>query len=103
MAGLNDLAALLGQTTDAPSTDLRKRGYDGNVIRIKVRLQKRRGKPLTAMTGFQARPKELEALLATFRRTLGTGGQVLDNAIELQGDHVQRAGAILKDEGYQVG
>jgi len=104
MADLKDLASLLGVTpTDKDTTaDKRKRGYDGNVVRLKVRTEKRRGKVVTIAQGFQSHPKELHDLLALLKKTLGTGGQVTDNALELQGDHVERISSILKEQGWSI-
>lgn len=104
MADLKDLASLLGVTSTAKEqpTDNRKRGYDGNVVRLKVRTEKRRGKVVTIAQGFQSHPKELHDLLALLKKTLGTGGQVTDNALELQGDHVERISAILLEHGWAI-
>jgi len=75
-------------------------GYDGLPYRIRVRVEKRRGKPITIVWGFQSNPKELDRLLALCKKQLGAGGQVTDNALELQGDHIQRIKDILISQGY---
>lgn len=103
MAGLKDLAALLGQEPPkAEETDAKKRGYDGTVVRLKIRTEQRRGKTITIAQGFQSTPKELQRILAACKARLGTGGQVLDNVIELQGEHKDRLRAMLIEEGYKV-
>jgi translation initiation factor 1 len=102
MPGLEDLGKLLGAEPTPTKKDDRKRGYDGQVIVLKVRVEKRRGKPVTIAWGFQSRPAELQALLATCKKTLGAGGQVTDNALELQGDHAIRLRELLIAEGYKV-
>ncbi len=99
--GLEDLGALMGMEPKKP-TDNKKRGYDGNVVVVKVRTEKRRGKLVTIAWGFESKPKELDALLATCKKTLGTGGQVVDNSLEIQGDHVERMKQLLKSEGWAV-
>ena len=80
----------------------KKTGYDGQVVVVKVRAEKRRGKTVTIVWGFNSHPKELHDLLATFKKSLGTGGQVTDNAIEIQGDHVDRAKKIVAEAGFAV-
>ncbi len=102
MPGLEDLAELLGASNPEVNKPQKKRGYDGNVVVLKVREEKRRGKVVTIAWGFQSTPDELDKLLALCKRTLGAGGQVTDNAIELQGAHVDRLKALLRDAGYAV-
>lgn len=102
MPGLEDLKALLGQPS-TPDTTKKPRwhtGYDGNPMRIKVRIEKRRGKPVTIAQGFQTRPAELDRLLKLAKSKFGTGGQVTDNAFELQGDHAEKLTALLDAERY---
>lgn len=104
MAGLKDLGALLNVTsseTDPPFE--KKRGYDGNVMRIKVRMEKRRGKTLTIAWGFLTHPTEMIKLLDMFKKKLGAGGQIVDKQIEIQGDHVIKIKQILQAEGYTLG
>lgn len=69
-------------------------------MRIKVRSEKRRGKLITIAQGFQSRPAELQRLLQLAKAKFGTGGQVTDNAFELQGDHVEKLKAMLDAERY---
>ena len=45
---------------------------------------------------------ELNRLLTLFKKSLGAGGQLADQSIEMQGDHVERIKKILSDEGYKV-
>lgn len=99
--GLEDLGALMGMEPMKP-TDNKKRGYDGNIVVVKVRTEKRRGKLVTIAWGFESKPKELDALLAICKKTLGAGGQVVDNSLEIQGDHVERMKQLLKSEGWAV-
>ena len=78
-------------------------GYDGNVYVVKVRTEKRRGKVVTIAWNFQAHPKDLHDLLAQCKKSFGTGGQVVDNSIELQGDHVEKLKVLLTEMRYKVG
>ena len=101
MPGLEDLASMMGME-QPKKPEGKKTGYDGKVVVVKVRAEKRRGKMVTIVWGFNSHPKELHDLLATFKKTLGTGGQVTDNAIEIQGDHVERAKQIVSNAGFAV-
>jgi translation initiation factor 1 len=104
MASLKDLASLLNVEPGTQPTSAKpeaKRGFDGEVIRLKVFTQKRRGKNYTIVKGFKSHPMELNRLLDVCRKKLGTGGQLIDQSLEFQGDHVQRLTTLLKDEGYR--
>lgn len=107
MPGLQDLASLLGMPEKATADDTAKTpkrlGYDGQVLRLRVRTEKRRGKAITIAWGFSSHPKELDRLLSLLKKSLGAGGQVVDQSIEMQGDHVQRVKDLLIAEGYRVG
>ena len=102
MAGLKDLASMLGMEEPSEPKNEKKRGYDGNVVILKVRVEQKRGKKLTVISGFQSHPKELHDLLSSFKKTLGTGGKVTNNAIEIQGDHRERVIAVLEKENWKV-
>jgi len=98
MPGLDDLASLLGM--EGPKKRTKTTGYDGAPIRIKARVVKRRGKTMTIVWGFESTPKELDELLTICKKQLGSGGQVTDNELEIQGDHVARVKEILQKEGF---
>lgn len=107
MADLKDLASLLGMPepdakTPATKTDEKRRGHDGQVLQLRVRAEKRRGKPISIAQGFFSHPMELNRLLTLFKKTLGAGGQLVDQTIEMQGDHVERIKKLLEAEGYRV-
>lgn len=102
MPGLEDLGKLLGTESPSKPADKRKRGYGGQLVVLKVRTEKRRGKIVTIVWGFESSPRELDDVLTACKKTLGAGGQVTDNALELQGDHVQRVKDVLRNAGYTV-
>lgn len=106
MPGLEDLGSLLGMPEksqkDTDKTPKRV-GHDGQVLRLRVRMEKRRGKAVTIAWGFFSHPAELNRLLSLMKKSLGAGGQLADQSIEMQGDHVQRIKDILIAEGYRVG
>jgi len=110
LTSLEDLGGLLSDDqkksldTGRPE-EKTKKGYDGKPQKLKVSLdsKRRRGKVVTLVTGFQATPSELEEIAAMLKRSCGAGGQVLDNAIEIQGDHRRSVVAFLEKKGYRVG
>jgi predicted translation initiation factor SUI1 len=111
-----DLAALLApeDATSAPdgksasqqapqAPQATKLGYDGKPQKLRVSTEKRTGtKTVTVVRGFQARPGDLESIIATLKKRCGTGGKMLDNEIELQGDHSATVRNHLQTLGYTV-
>lgn len=100
LTSLSDLAALLPEqektTEQAP-----KMGYDGKPQKIKVILDtKRKGKTVTVVSGFQSNPHELEGIAQMLKKTCGAGGKVLDNVIEIQGDHVVKIKEKVRALGF---
>ncbi len=72
---------------------------------VRIRREKRNGKIVTVIVGFSPRSDrtdDLPALLKHFRTTFGTGGSYskADAAIELQGDHRDKALAHMLSLGY---
>lgn len=69
----------------------------------KVRLDRRKHKRLvTVVWGLDAEESDLPQLLSQLQSTCGTGGSLQDDQLELQGDHVDRIKAKLRDIGYKV-
>jgi translation initiation factor 1 len=107
LTSLDDLGDLLSDSErkelgeSRPATEGAK-GYDGRPVKLDVRLdsKRRRGKTVTLISGFQATPQELEKIAGSLKKACGAGGSVLDNAIEIQGDHRAAAAAMLKKLGY---
>jgi translation initiation factor 1 len=102
---LDDLKSLLS-AEDAAEVEANKVpvGYDGKPQRLDVQLdsKRRRGKTVTLITGFQSTPEELEEITSALKKQCGAGGQILDNAIEIQGDHRTKVVEKLKAMGFTV-
>ena len=71
-------------------------------LRVQASRAGRKGKTVTVITGFQAKPETLAALLKQLKTQCGTGGTVKDLEIEIQGDHKQKLVQILSGIGYKV-
>jgi translation initiation factor 1 len=70
--------------------------------RIALDRKGRGGKTVTVIGGLRHDPATLEALLKRLKQQCGAGGTLREGAIELQGDHRERAGAALAAMGYGV-
>jgi len=71
-------------------------------LRVQASHKGRKGKTVTVISGFQAKPETLAELTKKLKAQCGAGGTVKDNQIEIQGDHRQRLVQALRDLGYKV-
>lgn len=62
----------------------------------------RGGKVVTVIQGLPERGQALEMRAAELKRLCGAGGTVKDGAVEIQGDHRERAAGHLRALGYTV-
>ncbi|MGC9502872.1 translation initiation factor [Baaleninema sp.] len=69
-------------------------------LRVQATRKGRKGKTVTVVTGFQAKPETLKALSKDLKSKCGAGGAVKDDTIEIQGELVDRVVAFLKEKGY---
>src|SRR3954470_1100847 len=73
-------------------------------ITAKLRMEKkgRGGKTVTVVDGLPRNSAFLKELSQELKRACGTGGAVLEGAVELQGDLRDRVRAFLEKKGYVV-
>jgi predicted translation initiation factor SUI1 len=103
LTSLSDLASLLPASEQKESVPQTKTGYNGKPQKLKVTLDtKRRGKTVTIISGFQSNPRELDTIAQSLKKSCGAGGSVLDNVIEIQGDHTAKVKDKLRALGFIV-
>jgi translation initiation factor 1 len=70
----------------------------------KLRLEKkgRGGKAVTVVYDLPQNAAFLKELCQALKRACGTGGAVVDNTVEIQGDLRERARKLLVDRGFVV-
>lgn len=68
---------------------------------IKLRMERRRGKPTTILYEMQGVPQPNE-LARKLKQMLSVGGTSKGDTIELQGEHRDRLRVYLKEQGYGV-
>ena len=64
------------------------------------REKRRKGKTVTVITGLDPAASDLRAILGQLKSACAAGGTISQDRIEIQGDHRERALAILQDLGY---
>jgi len=63
--------------------------------------EKRRGKVVTIVKPFCLEKKELQSLLKTIKKKLGTGGTLKENTLEFQGELQEQLRVILEKLQYR--
>lgn len=71
-------------------------------LKVQASRKGRKGKTVTVISGFQAKPETIAALLKQLKAQCGTGGTVKENEIEIQGEHKQKLVEILTKLGYKA-
>jgi translation initiation factor 1 len=73
---------------------------DDGVVRVFREKGGRGGKTVTVVRGLPL--GEVQQVASDLKRHCGTGGSVKDGAVEIQGDHREKAAARLESRGYTV-
>ncbi|MBN4003542.1 translation initiation factor [Nostoc sp. LPT] len=71
-------------------------------LKVQASRKGRKGKTVTVVSGFQAKPETLADLVKQLKTQCGTGGTLKDNEIEIQGEHKQKIVEILTKLGYKA-
>ena len=75
---------------------------DRIIARLRMEKKGRGGKTVTVVYGLPRNDAFLKDLAARLKRECGTGGAVVDDAIELQGEMRDRVRTRLEQLGYVV-
>lgn len=69
----------------------------------RIQLEKRKkGKWVSVIRGLDTTGNHLKDLLTMLKNDCGAGGTVQEDAVEVQGDHVERIAKLLKAHGYKI-
>jgi len=69
---------------------------------LRVWFQKRNGKPVTLVTGYQGNPNTLNDLAKYLKTKCAVGGSVKDREIIIQGSLQHKVFDLLIEKGYMV-
>ncbi|SET83670.1 SUI1 family translation initiation factor [Thalassotalea agarivorans] len=70
--------------------------------KVRRETKGRKGKGVMVVSGLGLNQKELKALASKLKKSCGTGGSVVDQTIEIQGDKREQIKAVLEKEGFKV-
>lgn len=80
-----------------------KEWADPSTQKVRLQVEKRaKGKRATVLSGLSSETTDLPGLLSVLQGACGTGGTVKEDAIELQGDQLDKMRAKLTSLGYRV-
>ncbi len=71
-------------------------------LNIRLETRQRGGKKATLVKGFIGKKEDLEDLCKKVKNHCGTGGNVVDGEMLIQGDQVQKVKAYLISIGYKT-
>jgi translation initiation factor 1 len=83
-----------------PPPEARAAPPSQQTARITVEKRKR-GKTVTVVRGLVG-DRSLVELLSRLKTACGAGGTLKDGILEIQGEHPQRVGEVLRSHGYQT-
>jgi translation initiation factor 1 len=72
------------------------------IAKLRIEKKGRSGKTVTVVDGLPRNSDFLKDLSQELKRACGTGGSVVEGAVELQGDLRERARAFLVRKGFVV-
>ncbi|MCR9263007.1 MAG: translation initiation factor [Flavobacteriaceae bacterium] len=69
---------------------------------IICKYEKRKGKPVTILDGYNGADSDFKKLTKDLKTYLGVGGSYKNDSIIIQGDYRDKIMAFLKDHGFRV-
>lgn len=69
---------------------------------IICKYEKRKGKPITILEGYNGATEDFKILTKVLKTTLNVGGSFKDDKIIIQGDYRDKIMQILKQKGFTV-
>ncbi|RHW75637.1 stress response translation initiation inhibitor YciH [Colwellia sp. RSH04] len=126
LTSLSDLASVFGKNTITTPTNETSSSHDENLVystdsgrikpnksnenvtssdgyaKVRRETKGRKGKGVVTITGLGLDNNALKTLAKKLKKTCGTGGTVIEEVIEIQGDKRDEIKAVLEKEGFKV-
>jgi len=84
-----------------PAKNVSTEPKEPNKHQLYFAKEKRRGKVVTIVKPFNLEKSNLQVLVKTLKKKLGTGGTIKDNSLEFQGDIPEQLRKHLEHLGYR--
>lgn len=75
---------------------------DRITARLRIEKARRRGKTVTVIESLPRNKAFLKDLAGELKRACATGGKIIEDRIEIQGDHREKLRELLKAKGWVV-
>ena len=98
--GANFDDAWISDNKAKPSTKVSIEIKEPNKHQLHFAKEKRRGKVVTIVKPFYLSKNNLQSLIKTLKKKLGTGGTTKENTLEFQGDIPEQIRKHLQTLGY---
>ena len=84
-----------------PEKEVKVTPSDG-IAKVRRETKGRKGKGVLVISGLGLDPSELKKLASQLKKSCGTGGSVVDETIEVQGDNKEKVKQVLENDGFKV-
>jgi translation initiation factor 1 len=125
-SSLSDLASAFGKETPSPENSHIQKSSDSSLVystqtgrikqddsakditpsdgfaRVRRETKGRKGKGVITISGLGIDAKALKELAKKLKKTCGTGGSVVGEVIEVQGDKREQIKQVLESNGFKV-
>lgn len=98
----NDLVYATGKGRIKPTKANQQVTASDGFAKVRRETKGRKGKGVVTITGLGLDEKALKELAKKLKKTCGTGGTVIDETIEIQGDKREVIKTLLEKEGFKV-
>ena len=126
LSSLSDLASAFGREATAPDNSAKQQPSDTSLVystdsgrikqesatqaitasdgyaKVRRETKGRKGKGVVTITGLGIDAKALKELAKKLKKTCGSGGSVVGDVIEVQGDKREQIKQVLESNGYKV-
>ena len=75
---------------------------DRITARLRIEKARRRGKTVTVIESLPRNKAFLKDLAGELKKACATGGKIIEDRIEIQGDHREKLRELLKAKGWVV-
>jgi len=98
----DQLKNLFPDHVESPEPEVKKSDIWLQDDPIICKYEKRKGKPITILEGYNGATSDFKKLAKEIKTKLSVGGSFKDDKIIIQGDYRDKIMAMLKEKGFNV-